>query len=178
MRDGHRQPPGRFGVSEQNVGNRMTALHSRVPRKQYRGDVGVPRVEHDRAAADHHHHGASVDFGHRLDQGDILGVQPEIATVAAEVLELAHGGRDLDQDRGDRPEPGDAAEQLRRCGVHPDQRLALVHRRQPHHDYGCIGASRRRHSRHRIRAADMNQLGPQPFPQPVEDGDRRRGAHP
>ena len=77
--------------------------------------------------ADHHDDGSGIGRGHRHDEGDVIAVQSKIAPVAAELLLFSHPGGQLDQRHGERPESGDAAEQLRRFDVHPDQRLALVH---------------------------------------------------
>ena len=154
----------------------MAALHARVPGHQHRSDVAVPRVEHDRPPADHHHHGPVIDRRHRLDQRDVLAAQSKIAAVTAELFELGHLGCHPDHHGGERPESGDTPEQLCRRGVHADHRLALVLRRQSHHDHGGVSAPGSRRGRRGVGAADMSQPGPQPISQAIEDGCRMRWA--
>ena len=121
MRDRHRQTPGRIGIPEQNVGDGAAALHAGIPGQQYCGDLAVPGVEHDGSPADHHNDGSGIGGGHRHDERDVIGVQSKITPVTAELLLFRHPGGHFDQCRRERPESGDAAEQLCRLDVHPDQ---------------------------------------------------------
>ena len=43
--------------------------------------------------------------------------------------------------------------------------------------YSGVSAAGGRNSRRPVGSTDMNQPVPQPFPQPIEDGDRFRRAH-
>ena len=95
--NGNGQPSRGFGDADENIRERSTAFHSRIPTEEDRRHLVAPLLHEDGASADQHHCGPRIRGGHRRDECFVLAVQRERLAVAA-ATELAEQFPGLDGD--------------------------------------------------------------------------------